>query len=234
MIIKNIIILLFITAASFAQNLKPEDVLEKVKENFGRVNDYEVNVNIKVDVNFLKVPESKATIFYKKPDKIRLKSEGFALLPKEGLNFSPYSFLQGDYTAIFDKEQEVDGRPCYSVKIIPLGDRGDLILTTLFIDKERFIIRKIESTTKTNGTFSIDLKYDNNIKYPLPSQMIFSFNVQKMQMPKEITGDLGGEESADKENKSRNKTTTGKVYVSYSDYKVNKGIPDSIFEEDKK
>ncbi len=234
MIIKNLIILILITTASFAQNPKSEDVLQKVKENFERVDDYEVNVNIKVDVNFLKVPESKATIFYKRPDKIRLKSEGFALLPKEGLNFSPYSFLQGDYTSIFDKEQEVDGRVCYAIKIIPLGDRGDLILTTLWIDKDRYIIRKIESTTKTNGTFSINLKYDNNNKYPLPSSMIFSFNVQKMQMPKEITGDISGEDSSEKENQNKSKTTTGKVYINYSDYKVNKGISDNVFDEGKK
>lgn len=234
MIVNKLIILLLIAAASFAQNLKPEDVIERVKENFGKVDDYEVNVNIKVDVNFLKVPDSKAKIYYKQPDKIRLKSEGFALLPKEGLNFSPYSFLQGDYTSIFDKDREADGRLCYTVKIIPLGDRGDLILTTLLIDKEKFIIRRIESTTKTNGTFSIDLKYDNNIKYPLPSSMIFTFNVQKMQMPREITGDMGGEENSEKDNQNKGKTTTGKVYINYSDYKVNKGIPDSIFNEEKK
>ncbi len=234
MIIKNVLILLLVTTISFAQNLKPEDVLDKVKENFEKVKDYEVDVKIKVDVNFLKVPESKATIFYKNPDKIRLKSEGFALLPKEGLNFSPYSFLKGDYTSIFDKEKDVDGKPCYSIKIIPLGDRGDLILTTLLIDKEKYIIRKIESTTKTNGTFSIDLKYDNNIKYPLPSSMIFAFNVQKMQMPKEITGDIGGEDSSEKENQHKGRTTMGKVYINYSDYKVNEGIPDSVFEDVKK
>ncbi len=234
MIIRKLIILLLIAAASFAQTLKPEDVLQKVKENFGRVDDYEVNVNIKVDVSFLKVPESKATIFYKKPDKIRLKSEGFALLPKEGLNFSPYSFMQGDYTSIFDKDQEVDGRPCFSIKIIPLGDRGDLILTTLLIDKDQYIVRKVESTTKTNGTFSIDLKYDNNIKYPLPSSMTFTFNVEKMQMPKEITGEISREGESEKENQHKGRTTTGKVYITYSDYKVNKGIPDSVFEEQKK
>ena len=234
MILKNLVIFILIATASFAQNLKPEDVLEKVKENFGRVNDYEVKVNIKVDVNFLKVPESKATIFYKKPDKITLKSEGFALLPKEGLDFSPYSFLQGDYTSIFDKERVVDGRPCYSVKIIPLGDRGDLILTSLMIDTEKFIIRKIESTTKTNGTFSIDLKYDNDTKYPLPASMIFSFNVQKMQMPKEMTGDFGGDEGSEKGNQHKGKTTTGKVYINYSGYRVNEGIPDTIFNENDK
>ena len=231
---KNIIILILFTSACFAQDLKPEDVLQKVRDTFSKVKDYEVNVDIKVDVNFLKVPDAHATIYYKQPDKIKLKSEGFALLPKEGLNFSPYSFLQGDYTSVFDKDQEVDGHPCYRVKVIPLGDRGDLILTTLWIDKEKFIIRKVESTTKTNGTFSIDLKYDNNLKYPLPSSMVFGFNVQKMQIPKEITGDVGGEDNTEKEGKKKSRTTTGKVFVTYSDYKVNINIPDSIFNEEKK
>lgn len=231
---KNIIILLLFTSVCFAQDLKPEEVLQKVRDNFSKVKDYEVNVDIKVDVNFLKVPDSHATIYYKQPDKIKLKSEGFALLPKEGLNFSPYSFLKGDYTSVFDKEQDVDGHPCYRVKVIPLGDRGDLILTTLWIDKEKFIIRKVESTTKTNGTFSIDLKYANNLKYPLPSSMVFGFNVQKMQIPKEITGDVGGEDNTEKEKQNKSRTTTGKVYVNYSDYKVNINIPDSIFTEDKK
>lgn len=230
----KLLILLFITTVGFAQNQKSEDILAKVKENFGKVNDYEVNVKIRVDVNFLKVPDSQAKIYYKQPDKIKLKSEGFALLPKEGLNFSPYSFLEGDHTSILDKEQVTEGHPCYIVKVIPLGDRGDLILTTLWIDKDRYIIRKIESTTKTNGTFSIDLKYADNLKYPLPSSMVFTFNVQKMQMPKEITGDMGEEDNEAKDKGSANKTTTGKVYINYSDYKVNTGLSDSIFDETKK
>ena len=231
---KKIIILLMFTTVCLAQNLKPEDILDKVKENFSKVNDYEVNVDIKVDVDFLKVPDAHATIYYKQPDQIRLKSEGFALLPKEGLNFSPYSFLKGDHTAVFDKEQEVDGHNCYQIKVIPLGDRGDLILTTLWIDKAEYIIRKIESTTKTNGTFSINLEYDDNLKYPLPSKMVFAFNVEKMQMPKGIAGDMDEGNNAKKESRDKSKTTTGKVYVNYSNYQVNIGIPDSIFRDDKK
>jgi outer membrane lipoprotein-sorting protein len=229
---KKILILLLFTSICFAQRHNPEDILEKVKENFSKVKDYEVNVKIKVDVNFLKVPDSQAKIYYKQPDNIKLKSEGFALLPKEGLNFSPYSFLEGDYTSILDKELEVEGNPCYLVKVIPLGERGDLILTTLWIDKDKYIIRRIESTTKTNGTFSIDLKYDNNLKYPLPSSMVFTFNVQKMQMPQELTGDMA--EQSDEEKGNIEKTTTGKVYINYSDYKVNMGLSDSIFKEHKK
>ena len=142
--------------------------------------------------------------------------------------------MEGDYTAIFDKENVIGGNPCYLIKIIPLGDKGDLILSTLWIDKNKYVIRKIESTTKSNGTFTIDLKYDNDFKYPLPSSMVFTFNVQKMQMPKEITGDMTDETNEEKDKQNKSRTTTGKVYINYSDYKVNSGLPDSLFTHEKK
>ena len=64
--------------------------------------------------------------------------------------------------------------------------------------------------------------------------MVCCINIQKMQVPKEITGDFGGEDNTGKEKQNKNRPTTGKVYVNYSDYKVNINIPDSIFNEEKK
>jgi hypothetical protein len=60
---------------------------------FEKIDDYQVDVRIKVDVDFLKMPEREATIYYKKPDKFHIDSENFAMLPKSGLNFSPLGFL---------------------------------------------------------------------------------------------------------------------------------------------
>ena len=81
--------LLFFASVIIGQAKDPDTLVAMVKNEFDKIEDYEVDVVIKIDINFLKVPESKAKIFFKKPDKVRLKSEGFALLPKEGLNFSP-------------------------------------------------------------------------------------------------------------------------------------------------
>ncbi len=231
---KKLLFIFFIPVFCLAQNIKSEDVLNKVKENFNRVKDYEVDVNIKVDVNFLKVPETQAKIYFKQPDKIRLKSEGFAMLPKEGMNFSPMNFLTEDYTSIFDKEGNIEGYSCYHIKIIPLGDKSDLILTNLWVDKNQFIIRQIESTTKSNGTFTINLKYNNDINYPLPASMIFAFNIRKMELPEGITGGTDESNQSMKEKQYKNGTTTGKVYVTYSNYKINIDLPDSIFTDKKK
>jgi len=147
------------------------------------------------------------------------------------LNFSPLSLLKEEHTAIYDREDTIDGHKTSVIKVIPLGDASNVILSTLWIDQSVNVIRKIESTTKTGGTFSIELRYDKSLNnYPLPSSMIFTFNVDRMQIPKGLSGDM----SSDEKKKDENKSTTGKVYITYSDYKVNKGIPDEIFEKKKK
>lgn len=211
------------------QKKDPEQILEEVKKTFTKVEDYVVNVNIKVDVDFLKVPETNATIYFKQPGKIHLESESFALLPKEGMDFSPVSLLKNEYTAIYQRTDTIDGYKTDVIKVIPLSDASDIILTTLWVDESRYIIRRVESTPKIGGTFSIHLKYDKSkTDYPLPSSMVFTFNIDRMNLPKSMSGELNENKPKDEK-----KTSTGKVFISYKNYKVNKGIPDSVFEEKK-
>lgn len=230
---KKLFILIFCLFASlFPQKKEPRQILDNIVNNFNKVQDYEVDVKIRVDVEFLKVPESQAKIFFKQPDKISLKSDGFAMLPKNGFNFAPSTLLKDEYTAIYEKEEIVDGRKLTVIKVIPLGTASEVILSTLWIDEEINAIRKIESTTKVNGTFIIDFSYDEKLKYPLPSAMEFSFNIDKMNFPSSMMGNTDTRKRQQK--KPADSLTKGKVYVEYSDYKVNRGIPDSLFDENNK
>jgi len=227
---KVILIIYLFNFIVYSQSKDPNVILENVKETFDKVKDYEVNVKIKVDVEFLKVPVSNAKIYFKQPDKIHLESENFALIPREGLNFSPFSMLQENYSAIFEKEDTIDGYKTAVVKVIPSTETENIILSTLWIDQSKNIVRRIESSTKFNGTFSIDLKYESSqTDYMLPTQMIFTFNVDRLNIPKGMSGEI----NTDEDKKNDSKTTTGKVYITYSNYKVNQGIPDKIFEEKK-
>lgn len=231
---KLLIALFFITIQmGFSQSKNPDEIINGVITNFNKVNDYQVDVNIKVDVEFIKVPETKAKIYFKQPDKVHLEAEGFAMLPKNGMEFSPSSLIKKDYTAIYEQDVDLNGYKTSIVKVIPLGDQGEIILSTLWIDQKKQVIRKVESTTKTKGTFTIDFTFDDKIKYPLPSKIIFSFNMDKMNLPATITGETNNEKP-DKKNKNMDSTTKGQVIVNYSNYIVNKGVPDSIFEEKNK
>lgn len=212
-----------------AQSIDPNEIVRSVITKFSVVKDYEVDINIKVDVEFLRVPESKAKLYFKQPDKVKLKSEGFALLPKDGINFSPSSILKGNYTAIFERKENLNGFQTSVLKIVPINENTNIILSTIWIDDKNNIIRKVESTTKTQGTFTLELFYDDEFNYPLPKQMIFSFNLDKMNLPQTFTN------TTPKSSKKRFKDgpVIGKVYVNYSNYLVNKNLSDKIFEDDK-
>lgn len=223
-------VLLAFAALGFAKD--PDQIIKNVEKKFTEINDYEADVKVKVDVDLLKVPESNARIYFKQPDKVKIKSESFALLPKQGVNFLPKLFAKKEYTYIFAREENLNGIKTSVIKMIPLGESGDIILSTLWIDESRNVVRKAEVSTKLNGVFTIDFSYMNVGQYYLTSSLKFTFDLSNIDMmPKNIEENMGNNEPPKRKIK---KPTKGTVYVTYSNYKVNKGIPDSVFNEKKK
>jgi outer membrane lipoprotein-sorting protein len=221
------LIIIFSVSEIFPQSKDPEEILDRVKAAFNMIEDYEVDIKIKIDVDFLKVPDSEAKLYFKQPNKIHVESEKFALLPRQGLDFSPVGLLSGNYTALYEREDTIRDLLTSVVKIIPLGNNGDIILSTFWVDQVRNLIIRMESTRKPTGTFTIDFtyeKFDDN--YELPSQMEFTFTVDRMMFPRGMDGQSDAEDNGDKKSDS----TTGKVYINYANYKVNQGLPDELFE----
>ncbi len=229
---KFLFFILLYSITGFSQSKDPDEILDSVIIAFEEIEDYVVDVNIKVDVAFLKVPEANAKIYFKQPDKVHMESEGFALLPKQGMNFSPLGFLKTDYTALYDKEVELNGTGISVIKIIPLDESSDVILSTFWIDQSKNRIMKVESSRKPSGTFSIDLTYpEDKPDFLLPASMVFTFAIEEMHFPTGITGDSDSENN--NENEKEDKDKTGKVYIYYSNYKINQGLSDDLFKDEK-
>ena len=221
----NKILLLFtlLLFTAFPQT-EADKILNSVKKKFDAVKDYQVDVRIKIDVEFLKVPDNDAKIYFKAPDKIKMETgDNFALIPKEGLNFSPANLLNGKYTAVYEGDTKMNGAAHHIIKVIPTGGSGDVVLSTLWINKSTLFISKVETTTKFNGTFQIEMVYPKDSKFPLPMNMTFSFEVGKFNLPKGFGGKKKTETPGSK--------APGKVYITYKNYIVNKGVPDSIFKK---
>lgn len=224
---KKLFLTIIITLLTVSAGLpNPEEILENVKSKLNGVSDYSVEAVIKVDVNFLRVPETRATIYFKQPDKLKLESDGFALLPKEGLNFSPAKLLKDDYTAVIAKEEIINGKDVYLIKIIPLSDTSEFVLADLWIDKTEYVVHKIETTTKKSGTVTIELSYEDQLKYALPSELKLSFKVEQMNLPPGMTGEYQPNQETQKSVKM-----TGTVIVEYKNYQINIGLSDEFFDE---
>ena len=227
---KLFLLTVIINFSLHAQIKDPDPILENVKKEFEKIEDYQVDVKVKVDVDFLKMPDREAIVYFKKPDKFHIDSENFALLPKSGLNFSPLAFLNYNYSAFYVREDTINGKISTVIKVIPLDSNTDVILSTLWIDTKKNIILKVESTKKPQGTYTIDFEYLKTKQgFWLPSSMVFSFTVDAGIYP----GNLGKEKKSNPD-KSKNDSVepeVGKVFLTYSNYQVNIGLSDVIFEE---
>ncbi len=200
-------------------------VLQKAVAKIKSVKDYQASVDIILDVDFIKAPNAKGMMYFKQPNKFRLKSDDIAMLPKQGLKVMPLSFLQnGDYDALPAGTALYNGVQCTVVKVIPRSDSSDVVASKMYIDPTTNLILKSENTTKKNGTLTIMLEYGSAKQYGLPSKMTVTFDVPEFKLPKSMSGDISG---SSKENKP--KRTTGSVIIECKDYKINKGLDDSVF-----
>lgn len=212
---------------SFSQDA--EALLQKVRAKLNKVNDYVADGKMRTDVAFIKAPLGKVKVYYKKPDKLKVvRDKGISILPKGGVSINASSILgMKDYTAIITGETIVSGTKTRIIKLLPTNENSDIVITTLYIDEANLLIKKTATTTKENGSFETEMFYGTQAEYGLPSKMIFSFNVKDYKMPKGVTLDF--EDDVKKDDKEKVKNKKGKVEFIYTNYTINKGVSDAVF-----
>lgn len=224
---------LFILTGSLALSVQAQDMtglINKVKTKLDQVNDYEADGRMKTDVAFIKAPVGKVKVYYKKPNKFRLKKDGgISLLPRGGVSVNMNSIIAAsDFIALAAGEANVGGTKTRVVKLLPANESSDIVLTTMYIDEANLLVRKAVTTTKENGTYEIEMSYGQFSNYGLPDKVVFSFNTKDYKLPKGITLEFDDtEKELTEAEKIRNKK--GRVEISYSNYVVNKGLPDAVF-----
>ena len=209
--------LLFLAGSLLAQDMTA--LVMKVKAKLDQVNDYEADGKMKTDVAFIKAPVGKVKVYFKKPNKFRLKKDGgISLLPKGGVSVSMNSvFTNSDFVALAAGESVIEGVNTKIVKLLPTDENSEIVLTTMYIDEANLLVRKSMITTKENGTYTIEMSYGRFAQYGLPDKVVFSFNTKDYSLPKGITLEFDDDKPTDA-NKLKNKK--GKVEISYSNYVV--------------
>ena len=229
MYLYNIVLLLCSPVLAEGQDVN--QLVQKVKAKLDKVTDYEASGKMKTNVTFLKVPIATIKIFYKKPNKMKIKNEkGFSFIPKGAVNINMSNSLSdGKYSVLDAGTDKINGNLVRVVKLLPEDDNADVVLSTLYIDEANLVIRKAKTTTRENGSYELELSYGKSIEYGLPDKIVFSFNTKDYKLPKGVTFDFDdGSEAKKAEDKGKNKK--GKAEISISSYTINKGIADSVFQ----
>lgn len=212
-----------------------EEIIQKVRAKLDKVNDYEAKGKMKTNVIFIKAPVATVKIYYKKPNKLRIINEsGISFIPKGSVNINLNNiFVNTTGFDMIDAGKE-NGTSLRIIKLLPKDENAEIVLSTLYIDETQFLIKKSKTTTKENGTYELEMIYGKYADYGLADKAIFSFNTKDYKLPKGVTFDYDDgtkkEQTADNPDSNREKNKKGKVEITYSNYIINKGVPDSVFQ----
>ena len=227
---KIIILVMFLGSTLFLKAQTAEEVIAKVKAKLEKVNDYEAKGKMKTNVIFIKAPIASVKVYYKKPNKLRINNEsGISFIPKGSMNINLNNiFINTEGFDLIDMGKE-DKTAFRIIKLLPKDENSDVVLSTVYVDEQQLLIRKAKTTTKENGTYELEMTYGKYAAWGLADKVNFQFNTKDYKLPKGITFDYDdGSKKKTPSDKIKNKK--GQVEIVYSNYIINRGVSDTVFQ----
>jgi len=221
---KSILLSFFILHSSFliVSGQTPTQIIHTVNQRFSTVSDYKADVHVLCNIPAIKIDAINAKVFYKRPDKFKVKAAGILILPKQNVNFLFTTLADtGNYTAVKTGEEILSGVTTQVINVIPNKDTSDLILGKFWIDVQRGLVLKSQLTTKSQGTILIENTFGSMAAYALPDQMVFTVDTKKFKLPKALAMDIN---SSSREKELETDDGKGRVTLTFSNYIINKGV----------
>lgn len=222
--------LLTFTSALTASAQDLQQLVQKVRSKIEQVNNYEAQGTLKTNVTFLKVPVAQVKVYFKKPDKLKIKNEkGISFIPRGAVSISTGSLFNGNNFTLLDAGYEIiSGIRARVIKMLPQDDNADIVLSTIYVDEAALVILKAKTTTRENGSYELEMKYGKYASWGLPDKLVFSFNAKDYKLPKGVTFDF--DDGSQTTPKQLEKNKKGRAEIIFKSYTINQGVPDAVFQ----
>ena len=243
MIFKILFLFLIANSNAFSNN-NPEYIIKKTDDQFREINNYQVDMVISIAIPAFRMPKKKYKVYFKQPDKIKVKSRGFGLLPKTGMFTSPLENFSNLSNIRFSKDfSRTDPNEIMLV--------GDLVLDSLAldvpneyarltfkptvdvkVDTQNWVITQVLTKIDTVKIMEINNFYDIvDDSFYMPIRSTVEYYVKDARLSKWINKDIGTIMGNNHNMNIESDMVKGLISVNYAKYRVNRGIKDSIFED---
>jgi hypothetical protein len=195
--------------------------LDLIEKKYSDLKDYTVDVNVHFDIEALKAPDMQAKLYFKAPDRMKVESKRIFFFPKEGGFFNPFQFKKKNFEARLVERSISDGRTAVKLKLTPINidtfNKGSVL--TIYVDRN--VIREIKILPSEGREIIAVIDYGFFDGFDLPVRINLQLDIPPSEPggAKEFQFGQGG------------KRISGKVEITYSNYKVNSGLSDEMFTE---
>ncbi len=216
-------------------------MIDNTEKMYRSVNDYKVEMTISVSVPAFRMPKKKYKVFFKQPNKVKIKSRGFGILPRTGMFTSPIENFnnltdirinKGSARLGENKIMMVGNVIVDSLAIEMPNDYAKLSFkptVDVIIDTSNWVVTNVITKIDTLKIMEIQNEYTLvNDKFLLPLESKVEYFIKDSRFSKWLKKDIGL--LFGNENKINGDMVKGLITVKYDNYQINKGIKDSIFD----
>ncbi len=225
----SLLLLLAALRAAPGQQLSGDDVLRKAEHNFEGLQDYTVTLDIVADIERMKVPPMHATMYFKQPEKVHFDAKGFVFLPREGMGVQ-FGQLTRRYAVDSMARETVDGALRYRLALHPRDEKALVRRVFMWVDGTRWTPERVLLPQPDGHAIEARFEYLRTGAFWLPASLVVSFSTAARDttvQPQDNNPFTGVAPMM-----QRGAMRAGTVTVKYSDYHVNTGLPDALFQSD--
>ena len=215
-------------------------IIKKTNKQYMLVNNFETTMNVSLNVPGFRMPKKVYKVYYKLPDKIKINTKGFGVLPKTGLFTSPSDNFDNlknlslninknsnnciliSGTVISDSLKAQFPNEYAKLTFVPIVD--------VVVDTTKWIIKSVTTRIDTVKLFEIKnnfQKFENKYYMPVKSQI--EYYIKDAKLANWLNNDLGGIMKMGDSPEAASDVVQGTIKITYDKYKINKGIPDKVF-----
>ncbi len=204
------------------------EVLRNVVKGVEGVDDYTVTLQADLHMEHVRIPRAKATMYFKKPDKIHFDSPGIAMMPREGIAFNSAGVLE-QYTAQLIGEDTAMGRKVYKLQLAAKSATARLRQLFAWVNPENWTMVRLQTIPYEGRIVTVDFVYGlQDAKFWMPVSMDCRFDMTGNARTPQAQADTTAPENPAEQMMPR-APRTGSISITYSEYRINAGLSDELF-----
>ena len=221
--LRTFVCVIFLLCAEVSAQVSGDAILKKVEELYATISDYTVTLDIVANLERLSVPPMHVTMYFKKPDKIHFDAEGFALLPREaiGLNIGR---IASRYSVESVEKELIDGDDDFKLTLKAKDENNRLRTLSLYVNPNRWTPDRIVSPLLDGRTMTALFQHQRVERRWVTSLLTVQFSSS--------VGDTSDANPPDMTPPPLRTQVprTGSITIRYSNYRINTGLSDDVFE----
>jgi len=230
-----------LTAGPATQSPTPAELLAGLTRQFNRVQDYTVEVRLSIQLPRFRLPRKQITVYFKQPDRWKVETRGFALVPRTGFIPRPETVFALLQDPVVEQSDTLNGHPCWIITGMLQRENPDAgqwqggshipdLRLKIWVDGQNWVIRRIESWADLQPVLTLNNLFDPLPEgFALPTYTEIIFHLPDSLATAHFHSGPGGL-TLDSSHPPPPKE--GIIKMTFRNYQFNRGLPDELFEDE--